>query len=54
MKLKLHTQPDVPLEAESITPAVITKLKVKEIEKWMNLSGNELDLEWIQIFFVKC
>ena len=33
MKLKLHTKPDVPLEAESITPAVINKLKKKEIEK---------------------
>jgi len=40
MKLKLHTQPDVPLEAESITPAVINKLKVKEIEKVKVFHGN--------------
>ena len=33
MKLKLHTKPEVPLEAESITPGVINKLKKKEIEK---------------------
>ena len=33
MKLKLHTKPDVPLEAESITPGVINNLKAKEIEK---------------------
>ena len=31
MKLELHTKPEVPLEAESITPAVINKLKAKEI-----------------------
>jgi len=33
MKLKLHTQPEVPTEAESITPAIINSLKIKEIEK---------------------
>ena len=27
MKLKLHTQPEVPTEAESITPAIINSLK---------------------------
>ena len=40
MKLKLHTKPDVPLEAESITPAVIKKLKKKEIEKIKVFHGN--------------
>jgi formylmethanofuran dehydrogenase subunit C len=40
MKLELHTKPEVPLEAESITPAVINKLKVKEIEKLKIYHGN--------------
>jgi len=40
MKLKLHTQPEVPLEAESITPAIINKLKVKEVEKIKIFHGN--------------
>ena len=40
MKLKLHTKPDVPLEAESITPSVINKLKIKEIEKVKIFHGN--------------
>ena len=40
MKLKLHTKPEVPLEAESITPGVINKLKKKEIEKIKIFHGN--------------
>ena len=40
MKLNLHTKPEVPLEAESITPGVINKLKKKEIEKIKIFHGN--------------
>jgi len=40
MKLKLHTQPEVPLEAESITPDVLNKLKLKEVEKLKLFHGN--------------
>ncbi len=40
MKLKLHTLPDVPLEAEKITPAVINKLSIKEIENLKVFHGN--------------
>jgi len=40
MKLKLHTQPDVPFEAESITPGVVNKLKAKEIERLKLFHGN--------------
>jgi len=40
MKLKLHTQPEVPTEAESITPAIINSLKIKEIEKIKIYHGN--------------
>ena len=40
MKLKLHTQPEVPFEAESITPGIINKLKLKEIEKLKLFHGN--------------
>ena len=45
MKLKLYTQPEVPLEAECITPGVINKLKPKEVEKLKIYHGNrERDL----------
>ena len=40
MKLKLHTQPEVPLEAECISPVIINGLKVKEIEKLKVFHGN--------------
>ena len=40
MRLKLHTKPDVPIEAESITPGVIKNLKAKEIEKTKIFHGN--------------
>lgn len=40
MKLKLHTQPEVPTEAECITPAIINSLKVKEVEKLKIYHGN--------------
>ena len=44
MKLKLHTKPDVPLEAESITPGVINNLKIKECLT----KGTELSSKIIQ------
>ena len=40
MKLKLHTQPEVPLEAECISPKTINELKAKEIEKLKIFHGN--------------
>ena len=40
MKLKLFTKPDVPLEAECISTAVISQLKVKEAEKMKIYHGN--------------
>ena len=40
MKLKLFTKPDVPLEAEWLSTAVISQLKVKEAEKMKIYHGN--------------
>ena len=41
LNLSLHTSPDVPLEAEVISPDSLSGLSIKEIESQSLLHGNE-------------
>ena len=53
MKLKLFTKPDVPLEAECISTAVISQLKVKEAEKKMPPENRWCKLRSMYTFYAE-